>query len=244
MVDKALFIDSSAAYDSMRQLEILSNNLANLGTIGFRADHEVFKPITIGNDPKQVRVYSSLDKTFSNFEPGSSITTARDLDVAIAGPGFIAIQTKAGLEGYTRAGDLQLRSGFLTTRSGDFVKGSSGVIKIPNETERVIIGADGSVSAKVPGQIDFVTVNHIKLTNPPLEKLEKGIDGNFYLPEGETAKPDANIKLTPGTLESSNVNAIQTLTDLIELSRNFEFHTNLMKQFTDNAAKANQLLSL
>jgi len=244
MVDKALFIGSSSAKNSMRELEILSNNLANASTIGFRADHQVIKQAPVNNEIGQTRFYSSMDQSFSNFDPGPVFETGRDLDVAISGKGFIAVQSESGQEAYTRAGDLQLKNGFLKTKSGDLVLGSSGVIKLPEQVQRVSITQDGMLTVRVTGQKNYINVDRIKLVNPPIEKLHKGVDGLFYLAEGETARIDRNMRIQPGALEGSNVNTVEALTNLIELSRRFELHTHLMKDFKDNASKANQILSL
>ncbi|RDI39959.1 flagellar basal body rod protein FlgF [Aquicella lusitana] len=244
MVDKALFIGSSGAKDSMHELEILANNLANITTTGFRADHEVIKQVPINENNKQTRFYSSVDKSFSNFEPGPITETGRDLDVAISGQGFIAVQSKSGQEAFTRAGDLQLKNGFLTTQAGDLVLGSSGVVNVPDQAQRIALGQDGTITVKIAGQTDMVNIDRIKLVNPDISKLHKGIDGLFYLAEGESARQDNSVRVRPGALEGSNVNAVEALTDLIELSRRFEMHTHLMKDFKDNASKANQILSL
>lgn len=244
MVDKALFIDASGAKDSMHELEMISNNLANLNTIGFRADYQTTKQAPVNDDPNQTRVYSTIDRNYSKFDAGPITNTGRDLDIALAGPGFISVQSNTGQEGYTRAGDLQLRKGFLTTHSGDLVLGSSGPISIPEQAQRINISKDGFISVKLVGQTDMVQIDRIKLANPNIAQLNKGNDGLFYLPEGENAKLDPSLRLTPGALEGSNVNAVQTLTDLIDLSRRFEFHTHLMNEFKDSASKANQMLNV
>lgn len=243
-MDKTIFLNSSAADNAMRQLEILSNNLANSGTVGFRGDQPVFKTVAVNDDPNQSKFYASLDRVYSSFEQGPVMQTGRDLDVAVSGQGFIAVQSKAGNEAYTRAGDLQVSNGYLVTHSGEFVKGNAGLISIPPEAQHVAITNDGTVSAKLAGQADMVTLDRIKLANPAVNKLGKGKDGLFHLANGETASRDENVKLIPGSLEGSNVNVVHALTDLIDLSRRFEFHTNLMKTYADNSSKLNQLLNI
>jgi len=246
MVDKALFLGSNGASASMHQLEIITNNLANVNTTGFREDYESMKQYQVKDNGDQTRTFTMSGQSYSDFRPGPVIKTGRSLDVAISGKGFIAVQSKQqGKEGYTRAGDLQLTTdGFLTTRAGDMVMGSSGPIQIP-QSQNVAIGADGTISAVVKGQTLPITVARIKLTNPPITNLQKGTDGLFYMTGSAGAsKQDDKIKLTPGAIEGSNVNPVETLTSLIELSRQFEMHTNLMKNIQDNATKANELLQL
>lgn len=244
MVDKALFVGTGGARETMRQLEVITNNLANAGTIGFRADYESKKSVTATDSDNQTRVYSVVDKTYSDFRPGSIINTGRDLDVAISGPGFIAVQGVNGAEGYTRAGNLQIRNNRLTTQAGQLLIGANGVITLPSQVERVAIGSDGTVTAKLNGDNTLVVVNRIKLTNPDITSLRKGTDGLFYLTDNGLAKRSDKVQLLPGSVENSNVNTVETLTNLIELSRNFEFHTNLMKTLQELSTHANDLLSV
>jgi flagellar basal-body rod protein FlgF len=80
--------------------------------------------------------------------------------------------------------------------------------------------------------------------SPELTQLSKGEDGLFYMQNGESVKMDEKLRIAHGALEGSNVNTVETLTKLIELSRHFEVHTNLMKTMQENATKANQILEL
>lgn len=244
MMDKALYIGTSGAKGEMHKLQMLSNNLANVNTTGFREDFETMKSIPVHAKGQQTRVYSGTASSYANFSHGPMITTGRDLDVALEGDGFFAVQSKTGREGYTRAGDFEIRNSVLTTHSGDVVMGTSGVVSIPGEAESLHIGSDGTISAKMKGAAQPVTINRLKLTNPPLHEMQKGTDGLFYLANGASARPDEKLKITTGTLEGSNVNTVQTLTELIELSRNFEMHTSLMKTLQTSASQANQIMSL
>lgn len=242
-MDKALYIGTSGANNSMHQLEILTNNLANINTVGFRGDYELMKQYDVSSNGQKIRSYSMIDKTYSDFKPGPIIRTGRDLDVALSESGFITVQAQSGKEGYTRAGDLQIKNGFLTTQSGHLVKGDSGLINVGN-AEHVTIGTDGTVSIRTAGEHKLINVGRIKLVNPSLKDLQKGTDGLFYASNGSDVKYDPKLKLTTGALEGSNVNPVETLTNLIELSREFEMHSNLMKTMSEDASKSNQILSL
>jgi flagellar basal-body rod protein FlgF len=242
MTDKAVFIGMTGAKSAMQQLGIVTNNLANVNTTGFRADYEVLKQHPVSDDAKQTRVYSDVDSGYTDFKHGPTLNTGRDLDVAISGEGFFAVQSaKTGKEAYTRAGSFQIVDNKLYTRSGDIVLGIGGPISLP-PAERMNIAADGKISAKITGQTEMIDVDKIRLTNPATSTLHKGEDGLFYPVEGTTVTIDNNIRIIHGALEGSNVNAIDTLTKLIDLSRHFEVHTNLMKKVEDNADKANELL--
>jgi flagellar basal-body rod protein FlgF len=244
MVDKAIFIGTSAAKQSMHQLEIVTNNLANVTKTGFRADFESQVPINVKGSEKDSRTYSTSGRSYSDFTPGPIIKTDRDLDIAISGKGFIAIQNKQGQEGYTRDGNLQIKDGLLKTQTGGIVLGSGGVINIPANAERLMIAADGTVSVKAKGEANPVTISKIKLSDPEITQLSKGHDGSFYLPEGKSAEANDKVQITPGALEGSNVNPVEALTSLIELSRLFDLDSNLMKSIQENGTKANELLQL
>lgn len=242
-MDKSLFINMSGAQNSMRQLEIITNNLANINTTGFKADNAFVEQYKLNASQNESRVFSRVNKTFTDFKQGSVYTTDRDLDVAIRGNGFIAVQSKNGVEGYTRDGSLQIRDGVLVSKGGDIVLGNSGPINIP-QAERISINEDGSVAAKYAGNDEMVPIDKIKLVNPDVTQLSKGKDTLFYLNGNGTAPIDTNVTLMPGALEGSNVSAIETMTQLIDLTRSYQVHTNFMRTISEDTAKLNQLLDV
>lgn len=242
-MDKAMFIGTHGAKNSMHQLEVLTNNLANINTTGFRADYVATKQFNVDANGMHARSYEVLDKTYSDFKTGPLLHTDRDLDVAVGDKGFLSVQAKSGQEGYTRAGDLQIKDGFLTTQSGHLVMGMSGLINV-GQAEKVTIGADGTVSIRTKGDHNMVAINRIKLVSPPLSQLQKGSDGLFYVSGGTSVKQDNNLRLTTGALEGSNVNPVETLTSLIELSRQFDLNSDLMKSMSEDGSKANQILQM
>lgn len=245
MIDKAAYIGSSGARNSMRRLAVITNNLANANTTGFRADFDAVKSYHKDASTKlKSRDFATFDGTFSNFKIGPVISTGRDLDVSMDRTSFLAVQNASGQEGYTRAGNLNLNQDrFLVTGNGEMVMGNAGPIALP-PYDRISIGADGTISALLPGTVDMVNINRIKITEPDMHALHKGHDGLFYLPEGSVAPLSETARLTPRALEGSNVNPIETLTQIIDLSRNYEVHTKLLKTMADNAGMANQMLNI
>lgn len=245
MVDKALYIGTSSERSAMKSMDLITNNLANSNTDGFRADYETSKPYQVNLKGQQTRAYSVLDIAYSDFTHGPIYNTGRDLDVAISSDGFFAVQSQTGKEAYTRAGNFQLKDGLLKTESGQIVLGTNGVISIPQDAARVSIGDDGSISVQLKGDNQMVPINRLKLTNPLVSQLQKGADGLFYFAgQGGAPKPDENVRLTTHALEGSNVNPVKALTDLIDISRQFQLHTNFIKTMGENANKANQLLEV
>ncbi|WP_165474812.1 flagellar basal body rod protein FlgF [Legionella nagasakiensis] len=249
MVNHALYVDLAGTKQAMRSMRMTVNNLANTNTIGFQADYETQIPVpTSTKDKMQTRVHVASNQSYSDFTQGPIIATGRALDIAIDGPGFIAVQTKDGEEAYTRAGNLQITpDGIVVTSKGDLVLSSRGVINVPRGS-RVTISERAEVSAKLPEEAEnqVLQLGQLKLVKLPIDQIYKGPDGLFRL------KEDANVDLTsqdpinviPRSLEGSNVNPVRALTELIDISRNFEMHTKLMKTVEENATVANQLLNI
>jgi flagellar basal-body rod protein FlgF len=172
--------------------------------------------------------------------------TGRDLDVAVKGDGWIAVQMPDGTEAYTRHGGLQVNeNGLLKTAAGHTVMGDGGPITIPPEVT-VAIGADGTVSTIAtttkPGAP--TTLGRLKLVNPPVQDMVRGDDGMFRMKDGQPAQADPNVSVVGGSLEGSNVNPVDSMVTMIALARSFEMQMSLMKNAENNAAKATQILSL
>ncbi len=245
MADKSIFIANSGANNAMRRMAVITNDLANANTTGFRADFEKMKSVPLGNNPNSSRTYAVAESTWSDFTPGPMITTGRDLDVALSGKGFIAVQSSQGDEAYTRAGALQVRNGVLATQHGEPVRGTNGIINIPQNANKIVVGADGTVSVQLMGEKDMVTQGQIKLVNPAISQLQKGQDGLFHVASGGgSVQQDDSVRLLSGALEGSNVNPVDTLTKLIDLSRRFDMQTNFMKSVESNDEQANKLLDV
>jgi flagellar basal-body rod protein FlgF len=180
----------------------------------------------------------------TDFSSGVMQSTGRNLDVAVTGNGFIAVRGLDGKEAYTRAGDLrETPTGAVTTASGLAVLSESGPLVIPPSTQ-VSIGSDGTVSVVPQGSAPFAVtqVDRIKLVNPSTKTLQKGDDGLFRLKTGGTAKTDDTVSITSGMLESSNVNAAQSLISMIELQRLYEFQIKSLNSTDTNEQSAERLM--
>jgi flagellar basal-body rod protein FlgF len=154
------------------------------------------------------------------------------------------VQAPDGSEAYTRAGDLRLSSGgILTTGSGHPVIGNGGPIALP-PVQKLEIGTDGTISAKLLGQTNMAVLDRIKLVRPPQDQLTKGEDGLFRLATGDEAPADATVGLVSGAIESSNVNSVEALVKMIDLSRLFELQVKVMKEAENTDAATTRLLSL
>jgi flagellar basal-body rod protein FlgF len=189
-------------------------------------------------------VYATHSSTGWDDTTGAQIATGRSLDVAIKGKGFIAVQDRSGNEAYTRAGDLHIDpDGQLLNATGHAVLGDSGPISIP-PNQSLSIAPDGTISIVALGQTPNTTANvaRIKLVNAPSSSFERGADGLFRASDGSQLSSDANVQITSGALESSNVNAADAMMTMIELSRRFELQVKAMRTVEDDGASSTKLL--
>ena len=245
-MDRMLYLAMSGAQQTMLAQAQVTQNLANASTTGFKADLSAFRAMPVFGPGYPSRVYAMAERPGIDFKPGVIQTTGNNLDVAINGSGFIAVQAPDGSEAYTRAGDLHLTSsGLLQTGSGHPVLGNSGPIAIP-PAEKLNIGADGTITIRPIGQQAnaLATVDRIRLVNPPDSQLIKGADGLFHLKSGGQAPVDASVKLVSGALESSNVNVVDAMVRMIDLSRQFELGVKAMKMAQQNDASSTQILNI
>ena len=245
-MDRSLYIAMSGAKQTLLAQTANANNLANTQSVGFKSDFEQFRAMPVFGPGYPTRVYAMTERPGTNFRAGPIQTTGRSLDVAIKRDGWLAVQDSTGKEAYTRAGDLRTTpQGLLQTASGLPVLGQNGPIAIPPYTT-LEIGRDGTISIVPQGQnaATLAIVDRIKLVNPNPTNLEKGSDGLMHLKQGKPPQPDANVVLIQGALEGSNVNAVSAMVDMIELARNFELQTKVMKNINDNSAVTAKLMQM
>lgn len=233
-----------ALKQQMRAIQLQNNNLANANTTGFKEDHVDFKRLM--TDGAQGAEVTSAYKTFYDMKQGNIQTTGRDLDLAFNGKGFLAVQGMQGDEVYTRAGSLQIsQDRFLTDVSGRYVLGENGPIAVP-AARRIMISEHGVVSILPANESGnkMEEIGRIKLVSPPLSQLTKGEDGYFHMQGGGNAAIDNSIVLTPGALEASNVNPVDSMVELIQSSRDFEQYIKVIKTLGDNDERSSQILRL
>lgn len=245
-MDRMLYVAMSGAKQNMLAQSINSNNLANISTTGFRADLAAARSMPVfGGTGHPTRVYSMTEKPGIDFNQGAMSTTGRDLDIAVIGKGFIAVQSKEGTEAYTRAGDLTAdNTGVLRTGAGHIVLGDGGPVTIP-EAAKVDIGKDGTISIVQIGEEGGSTIiDKIKLVNPETKDLKRNEQGLFVLKSGENAEVDEDVSVVSGAVETSNVNAAATLVNMIELARQFEMQIKMLKTAEENNAQATQMMKL
>ncbi|MDR6679589.1 flagellar basal body rod protein FlgF [Pseudomonas oryzihabitans] len=244
-MDKLLYVAMTGASQNEMAQRAHANNLANVSTSGFRKDLEQARSMQVFGETMPSRVYSMSERPATDFTPGALQETGRDLDVAIQGPGFVAVQDPSGKEAYIRTSSLQIDPlGMLRTGNGLPVLGNGGPIAVP-PASKVEIGQDGSITIRGMGQAPnaLAQVDRIKLVNPDTKQMEKGLDGLLHMKQGQDAPPaDANVSLVSGFVESSNVNAAEEMTSILSLSRQFELQVKMMRSAEDNDAAMAKVL--
>ncbi len=245
-MDRLIYTAMTGAKHTFLQQAGTAHNLANASTTGFKAQEHRFRAVPVLGEGVPTRAFVVDASVADVFDEGPLMYTGRNLDVAVQGRGWIAVQMPDGSEAYTRAGSLDVNvNGLLQTKAGQTVAGDGGPINIPPDNN-IEVAPDGTVSI-VPA---FGTPNssnavgRIKLVNPPEADLVRGEDGLFRLKSGQPAEVDDRVRLTSGTLEGSNVNVVDAMVNLISLSRQFEMQIKMMQNAESNAQRADQLLSL
>jgi flagellar basal-body rod protein FlgF len=236
----------TGASHTLNQQATVSQNLANATTTGYRAEISVFRAVPVYGDGVPTRAFVVDSTAGANFAPGAIQQTGRDLDVAVQGQGWIAVQLPNGGEAYTRSGSLQISAnGVLQTRNGLNVEGDGGVISIPPDSN-ITIAKDGTVSVVPTGMkpSTVAAVGRIKLVNPSEDQLVKGNDGLFRLRGGGVTPADAGVALIDGALEGSNVNVVHEMVNMITLARQFDMQMKMLQSAENNSSKASQIMDM
>jgi len=240
-MDRMIYLSMSGAKATMQRQDTLANNLANVSTVGFRAELQAFRAVPVQGSGASTRVFALESTPGYDASAGNVTATGRNLDVAMKGNAWLAVQGLDGTEAYTRAGSLDVSAdGTLVTRNGLMVLGDGGPIQVPPNSE-VVIGGDGTVSAKsATGRSS--AIGKLKLVTPEVP-LNRGVDGLFRSADGDLAA-DATARVQDGALEGSNVSAVETMVSMITAARQFEAQMKMLQTAEADEKAAAQLLSM
>lgn len=246
-MDKLLYIAASGAKQDLLGTAVRANNLANAQTTGFKAQLEQARAMPAFGEGLPTRVFSMTESPTNNYKVGAMIQTDRELDLAIQGPGWFAVNDAQGNEAYTRAGSLQLGpDGVLEDAHGNAVLGEGGPLFLPIPLSNINIATDGTISVRPQGAPETVLeeIGRLRLVNPDVKEMQRGLDGLFRLKDGGQADDDLNVRIRTGMLEGSNVNAVEEMVQMIHLQRHYEMQVKLMKKADQMDLRGNQLLRI
>lgn len=217
-------------------LDTIANNMANVSTVGFRASHNVFSSVLASTGSESLSVlnqdandYGVLSGTELDNAQGALTRTGNDLDVAVEGPGYFAVQTSTGTA-YTRGGNLRVSpQGQLITSAGDRVLGDNGPITVVGEP--VSISTDGTIS------VNGAVSGRLKLVEFPAKTQMEGTGGGYYTAPAGTATAATKSQVRQGMIENSNVNPVTSAVELIEAQREVETMRRVLTMFNGEMDK-------
>lgn len=243
-------------------MRVIANNLANVGTTGFKKDRANFATLAY-QDARVAGERSSGETAYAtglNLGTGVAVqstsqivtqgelnTTGNALDVALDGDGYFQVELPGGKLGYTRAGNFTRSSeGQLVTQQGYAVQPP---ITIPEGAGTITVSPDGMVSATISGQAEPAELGQIQIATFANPAGLQAIGDNFLTETGASgtvqlgaAGDNGRGNIRQGMLESSNVNIVEELVDMIECQRAFEVNSKMISAVDDMLKNANQTL--
>lgn len=259
---RSLNIAATGMLAQQLNVEVISNNIANMNTTGFKKRRVEFQDLIYQNMvpvgstssdigtivPAGVQVGLGVRPAavYRISEQGNMSPTQNPLDLAVSGEGYFQVELPSGETAYTRAGSFQLSAdGELVTADGYRVQPS---IVIPEDATDIAVNSSGEVLVLLDGQVDPQNVGQLQLSNFPNEAGLESIGNNFFL---ETPASGAASTSTPasagygtilqGFLETSNVNVVEEITNLINAQRAYEMNSKVIQASDEMMAQMNQI---
>lgn len=239
-MDALIYTAMSGAERALHAQQVRANNLANADTPGFRADLEMSVSEAVQGYGYDARHLGRLRADAVSNRQGTLKQTDRELDVAISGDGYLAVQWGDG-EAYTRAGALTVDAEGTLTVNGRAVMGEGGPIVLPPYSQ-LAIGEDGTISIRPPGQPLMQPLERLKLVRPDPATVIKN-DAGLLVSRGQDELPaDPTVRVRAGFLEGSNVSAVEEMVATMTLNREFELQMKLYKAADSMAETGNRLI--
>ncbi|NYT81018.1 flagellar basal-body rod protein FlgF [Alcaligenaceae bacterium] len=245
-MDRIIYTAAGGAARVLEQQSVISNNLANVSTTGFREQMAHYRSVPLVSEQSlPTRVGTVTATPGSSFQQGVMTETGHALDLAITGDGWFSVMTPQG-EAYTRAGELAVnQDNLLVTQQGyPVLSADNAPVEVP-ERGIITFSVDGQISALGAGDNpnDLQMLGQLKLVNPPAADMLRGDDGVFRPANGQPAPQDPQVRMVSGFLEKSNVNAAEAMVGMIANARRFELQMKVIQDASTNAERANSILS-
>jgi len=208
------------------RFEHVTNNIANAGTVGFKAESLFFEVGQATSAGEAITTYEYTPQVRIDFTEGCLERTGNPLDLAIEGPGFFTVETSDGVV-YTRKGNFTVNGrGEVVTQDGNPVMGDSGPI--------VIKGSDVEVEPDGMVTVDGAEAGRLKIVGfRNLEALERKTNGCFRDPGDAGAEPPGSTAVRSGFLEQSNVRVINEMIEMIDIHRSLECYQKIIQTLSD-----------
>lgn len=262
MSSAALHIARTGLDAQDTRMRVISNNLANVNTTGFKKDRAAFETLAY----QVITAPGSASTSETNYATGLNLgtgvrvqgtaridtqgslqTTGNSLDVALDGDGYFQVQLPGGQLGYTRAGNFSRSpEGLMVTSEGFQVMPG---ITIPEGATSITIGADGTVSATIPGQTEASQIGQLQVASFPNAAGLQPTGDNYLIETAASgavnlgiAGQDGRGRIRQGMLEGSNVNVVEELVDMIETQRAYEVNSKMISATDEMLKYVNQQL--
>lgn len=240
-MENSLLIGLSRQMTLRREMDVIANNLANMNTVGYKEETPVFEefimPVAKQDGADSMLSFVSDVGMFRNMADGGLITTDNTLDFALAGAGYFQVENEDGIF-YTRNGHFQLNAeGQLSTPNGGLILSDGGApISFSADDGTIVVASDGTISTDngPRGKLSVVTFENPR----EMRKI-----GNNLLQTNEEAQPAKTTTIIQGALESSNVNAIEQMTSMIEVLRSYTSANKMIETAEDMQRKAISAIS-
>jgi flagellar basal-body rod protein FlgF len=239
-MENALYVGLSRQTALRQQMNLVANNIANVNTPGFRADKMLFEEYIQTPKPTNEDLSMVLDYgQYKDVAPGAVRETGNALDVALEGPAFFMVETAAGTQ-YSRAGNFALNNNreLVNAAGNPVLDNGQGRMVIPPNVREITITTDGQITTDQGavgqiGMVEFANVQNLRPTGA----------GYFVTVDNEQAVPAQQTKMRQNMLEGSNVQAVLEMTDLIEISRQYQSATKFMQNEHDRQRDTIQKLT-
>ena len=194
-MDKYLYVAMTGASQNALAQKAHANNLANISTNGFQRDLEQARSMPVFGDSFPARAFAMTERPATDFSPGAMIETGRDLDVAVSGDGWMAVQTPDGGEAYVRSASMNVDAlGVLRAGNGMPIMGNGGPIAVPPQ-QKIEVGSDGTISIRAMGEGPRVMaeVDRIKMLTYVVLGVCVGVATVLYVPRLGSASPTTGL---------------------------------------------------
>ncbi len=234
-MDRGVYSIVSGAVGQERRMDVVAKNLANAQTVGYKREKVLFKTFlakaVVGSPRMKVggdKVFSRVNGTFLDWKSGTQRPTGNPTDLTLNGDGFFVVQTPRGPE-YTRSGNFMVSDKRqLATLDGLPILGQSGPLLIP--PGKLLVNGQGELT------VDGATIDTLKIVN--IKDLASSTRvGERYITKGPV-EPALSTSVIQGSLEESNVNAIEEFVSLIDLSRQYEAAQKVVHAMDDATKQA------
>jgi len=235
-MDRAFYIAVQGAQHNTLSLTSTANNLANATTTGFKRDFNQTRAMPIFGAVLASRAFALTERPATDFTQGTLQITDNALDISVNNGSLFAVQQEDGSEGYLSSASLNIDANGNLVAKGLKVLGAEGAITLPTGAN-ILINRDGSINVG-----NLTNVAQIKLVNAKDRTLSK--DQNGVITAKEKLEQDFNATVTSGMLEQSNVNVVNEMTNILELSKHFELNLKVMHATDENNFATTKLLAM